>query len=292
MKKISLIISFLFWGIIANAQSLPITPTVPFKIFDTRTGEQMTINELADRMDKSEVVIWGEEHNDTIGHILELKMLKLLNERHRNNIGLSLEMFETDCQVLLDEYLGGFISKEKLLKDARAWNNYEDYSPLVEFAKTTKIPVTAANSPRRYNSIMSSRGPKTLDSLGDASKDFIAKLPIKAGKKGRYYEKFVGIMGGEGNVHSPNMFASQCLWDATMAQSINRAHNRLKKGGLVLHICGRFHSDEYLGTVAMLKDKNNGLKITTISCVPATDFAKPNYTLYEPLADFVVLTIQ
>lgn len=289
MKYFSLFVVILFFTVSSRAQSGPIETGLPFKIFDTKTGEQLTLTELADRIIKTNVLFWGEEHNDSIGHILELKMLKMLHERYDEKLVLSLEMFETDCQVLLDEYLSGFINKEKLIKDARAWNNYEDYSPLVDYAKEHKLSVIAANSPRRYNNLMSKRGPKSLDSLGANSKALIAKLPIYAPKTGDYYKKFVGIMGGENNIHSPNMFASQCLWDATMAKSIEQAISNNKKDGLVMHICGRFHSDEYLGTVAQLQRKNKDRKILTISCFPAEDFTKPNYEAYENLADFVVM---
>ena len=289
MKYFSLLLILLICASTSLAQSLPIKPELPFKIYDTKTGEQLTMTELADRVVRTDVVFWGEEHNDTIGHILELKMLKLLNERYSKKLVLSLEMFETDCQVLLDEYLGGFIAEEKFVKDARAWNNYEDYRPMVEYAKEQKIPIIAANSPRRYNSMMSKRGPKTLDSLGSNSKDYIAKLPVYAPKSGAYYQKFVGIMGGESNIHSPNMFASQCLWDATMAKSIDRAVANNKKDGVVMHVCGRFHSDEYLGTVAQLQRKDKDLKLLTISCFPADDFKKPDYESYEKLADYVIL---
>lgn len=290
MKKILGILSLICSLLAAQAQSLPMKPNTPFKIYDTHTGEQITITELSDRLGKTDVLFWGEEHNDTIGHILELKMLKLLSERYTNKLMLSLEMFETDNQTLLDEYLGGFISKEKFSKEVRLWNNYEDYSPMVEYAKTQHIPVIAANSPRRYNSLMSQRGPKSLDSLGDNSKELIARLPIYVPTKGKYYDKFVNIMGGADNIHSPNMFASQCLWDATMAKSIDRAHSNNKKGGIVMHVCGRFHSDEGLGTVAQLRRKNKDLAITTISCIPADDFEKPNRKNYETIADFVILT--
>lgn len=289
MKYFSFLFVLLLGAMSSSAQSLPLKPELPFKVYDTKTGEQLTMTELADRVVRTDVVFWGEEHNDTIGHILELKMLKLLHERYTGKLVLSLEMFETDCQVLLDEYLGGFISEEKFIKDARAWNNYEDYKPLVEYAKVQRMPVVAANSPRRYNSMMSKRGPKTLDSLGHDSKEFIAKLPVYVPTSGAYYKKFVGIMGGEGNIHSPNMFASQCLWDATMAKSIDRAVANNKKDGVVMHICGRFHSDEYLGTVMQLQRKDKDLKLMTISCFQADDFAKPDYESYEPLADYVIL---
>lgn len=290
MKQIFALLSLLILSFTAQAQSTPIKPTLPFKVYDTRSGEQITLSEVVGRLGRTDVLFWGEEHNDTIGHILELKMLKLLSERYESKLMLSLEMFETDCQIVLDEYLGGFLNREKFLKEARPWNNYEDYSPMVEYAKEQKIPVIAANSPRRLNNLMSKRGPKSLDSLGAGSKKLIARLPIYIPKKGKYYRKFVGIMGGEGNVHSPNMFASQCLWDATMAKSIDNAVSDNRKGGIVLHVCGRFHSDEYLGTVAQLLRKDNNIRVATISCFPVENFDKPDVGQFEQLADFVIVT--
>lgn len=287
MKRIAVLCSLLCSTFFARAQA----ENVPFKVLDTRTGEQVSLAKAADRLRGLDVIFWGEEHNDSIGHILELKMLKLLTERYFNKVTLSLEMFETDCQALVDEYMGGFIPRDKFLKDARPWNNYEqDYSPMVEFAKEQKLPVVAANSPRRLNNLMSRRGPKSLDSLGARSKMLIAKLPVYVPAKGRYYRKFAGIMGGEENIHSPNMFASQCLWDATMAKSIDNAAGNSKKGGVVMHVCGRFHSDEYLGTVSQLLRKNNDIELATISCFPAEDFEKPDFEKYADLADFVILT--
>jgi uncharacterized iron-regulated protein len=162
MKYFSLVVVILFFTVSSRAQSGSIETGLPFKIFDTKTGEQLTLTELADRIIKTDVLFWGEEHNDSIGHILELKMLKMLHERYDEKLVLSLEMFETDCQVLLDEYLSGFINKEKLIKDARAWNNYEDYSPLVDYAKEHKLTVIAANSPRRYNNLMSQKRPQVF----------------------------------------------------------------------------------------------------------------------------------
>ena len=135
---------------------------------------------------------------------------------------------------------------------------------------------------------MSRRGLKSLDSLSDLSRSYLGKLTTPA-PKGRYYKKFLGIMGGAENVHSPHMFASQSLWDATMAQSIYEARKDRKKS-LVMHVCGRFHSDEYLGTVARLYKKDKGLTIMTISCFPADDFEKPKLGQYADLADFVILT--
>lgn len=290
MKKTVLFLALLCAGLCSFAQSRPVKPYVPFRIYDMQhDGDEISLTELADHLGSTEVLFFGEEHNDTIGHVLELKIFKLLSERYRSKLSLSMEMFETDCQVVLDDYLGGFINEEKLIKEGRTWNNYNDYKPLVEFAKENRIPVIAANAPRRYVSLMSKRGPKSLDSLSNGSKKYLAKLPIFI-PTGKYQQKFVDLMGGADNLHSPNMFASQCLWDATMAGSILDAHKEQKKGGLVYHLCGRFHSDEYLGTVRQLYRKDKNLVISTISCFPATDYDQPSLDQYKGLADFVILT--
>jgi uncharacterized iron-regulated protein len=288
MKRNLLSIALLCSCLCANAQSRPLKPETPFKIYDTHSGEQISLNDLVADLDKTKVLFFGEEHNDTIGHILELKIMKLLSEKYRDRLTFSMEMFETDCQVVLDDYLGGFIDKERMQKEARAWNNYSDYSPMVEFAKAENIPIIAANAPRRYVNLLSKRGPKSLDSLSDNSKQYFAPMPKKIKAEGRYYEKFVGILGGAENVHGTNMFASQCLWDATMANSIYE-HYRDHKKGFIYHICGRFHSDEGLGTVAQLHKKSKKLNITTISCFPTSNFEQPNMEHYQQLADYVIL---
>jgi hypothetical protein len=67
---------------------------------------------------------------------------------------LSLEMFETDVQPVLSEYVAGTIPLSDLMKDGRPWSNYmHDYHHLVEVCKQLQLPVVAANAPRRYVSL-------------------------------------------------------------------------------------------------------------------------------------------
>jgi len=41
------------------------------------------------------------------------------------------------------------MTTDGLGNNGRAWQNYGDYRPLVEYAKAARIPVIAANAPRR-----------------------------------------------------------------------------------------------------------------------------------------------
>jgi uncharacterized iron-regulated protein len=175
---------------------------------------------------------------------------------------------------------------------------------MVEFAKKNQLDVVCANAASRYTNLVGRKGQKALMALPEDSKKYFAPLPYDTAT-GKYYDKLMGLSNHEPakatkdtskkapskmpSMGSYNLILGQSLWDATMAKSIERAISNNKKDGLVMHICGRFHSDEYLGTVAQLQRRNKDRKILTISCFPAEDFTKPNYEAYENLADFVVM---
>jgi uncharacterized iron-regulated protein len=107
-----------------------------------------------------------------VGHFLEHKIFEALYQTYGDKIALSLEMFETDNQLVLNEYLAGKIDEKRLAKDARLWNNYKDYRPMVEFAKANKLPVIAANPPRRYVSMVSKGGMQPLLELSKEAKNY------------------------------------------------------------------------------------------------------------------------
>jgi hypothetical protein len=108
-----------------------------------------------------EVVLLGETHDDTVAHQLELYFLMSLQTFRAT--ALSLEMFETDVQPVVDEYLTGLIREKDMLMDARPWTNYwTDYRPMVQFCKHAQLPVVAANAPRRFVGAAGRRGPGAL----------------------------------------------------------------------------------------------------------------------------------
>ena len=109
-------------------------------------GSPATLDDIVNASSKATVTFLGESHNDAVAHYLEEKILRLV---HRPDLALSLEIFETDVQYVIDEYLAGIITEEHFMSSSRAWKNYKaDYRPLVEFAKERKMPMLAANAPR------------------------------------------------------------------------------------------------------------------------------------------------
>ena len=259
-----------------------------YKIYDTRSKSIVPIERIVAELAQADVLFFGEEHNDSAGHYLENKIYRALHAAYGNQVVLSLEMFETDNQLVLDEYLQGRIDESRLGKDARLWSNYKDYRPMIEYAKQNQLPVIAANPPRRYVSLVTRRGMRALDSLSKAAKAYLPPLPYDT-LTGRYRDKFMETMRGAPESASRNIYYSQSLWDAGMSYSIFR-YLKKHRGQKVFHCVGKFHTDEKLGTAMQLQMRKKNLRILNISCFPDKSFANPDWTKYEKLGDFVILT--
>jgi uncharacterized iron-regulated protein len=259
-----------------------------YRIYDTRNKKLTDINSIVDALASYNVLFFGEEHNDSAGHYLENKIFRALHERYGNNLALSLEMFETDGQTVLNEYLAGFIDENRMSKDIRLWSNYKDYRPMVDYAKQYHIKVIAANPPRRYVNLVSRRGMRALDSLSENAKEYLPPLPYDT-LSGRYREKFYEIMKGSPGAENSNIYYSQNLWDAGMSYQIFR-HYKSFKNDKIFHCVGKFHCEEKLGTAAQLQNRSKKIKILTISCFPDQSFNNPDWEKFSTLADFVILT--
>jgi uncharacterized iron-regulated protein len=279
---------FLFFIILYPYFSLAQQSGTDYKLYDAQLKRETTLEQIADKMQRGEVLVFGEQHDDSVGHLMEQSMLKVLFSKHNIDVILAMEMFHRDVQYILDEYLAGLISEKNFIKEARAWDTYKtDYRATVEFAKEKGLKVVAANTPSRYANMVTRKGLESLNGLSKTvRKNYLPPLPVDT-MKGEYYDRFLEAMGGH-SMPGMNLYQSQNLWDATMSWSIAEALKKNKKG-IVFMMNGRFHSDNHLGFVKRL-DEDYHKKATTISCFAAEDFESPDWTKYQQLADYIMLT--
>jgi uncharacterized iron-regulated protein len=284
-----ILMSVLAVAIVITAARVVAQPDVRlhYKIYHSATQKEITMDELMEGIEAADVLIFGEEHDDSIAHVLQHLIYRQWLEKS-GKVTLSLEMFETDCQVVLNEYLAFQITENNLIRDGRVWNNYKDYRPMVELARQRGQKVIAANAPRRYVSLAGRNGLTSLDSLSKESKQFLPKLPLSKGDTA-YYNRFKSKMNGHGGNRIDNMYEAQTVWDATMAGSIYQAWKRNKRTK-IFHLNGRFHSDGKWGVVWQLKNLSSKINILTISCFPTGDFANPNWPAYRREGDFIIVT--
>ena len=281
--KYLLFISFVIFSFDVFAQDL----TPHYKVYDVKKDKVIALDEVITDMHQADVLFFGEEHNDSIGHILEFTIFKKLADQFPKKTALSLEMFHTDVQPVVDEYLADLISEKNFIKEGRAWSNYKDYKPLIEYAKTNKLAVIAGNAATRYSNAVTKNGLTVLSGFPKSSLSNLPPLPIDTAT-GRYLEKFTELLGGH-SMGSMKVYQTQNFWDATMAWSIAK-FAKANKGIKILQLNGRFHSDEKLGTLAKLQKYAPTLKILNISSFSDENFENPNWEKHRNLGDYIIIT--
>lgn len=247
-----------------------------------------------DIVGKQDILVFGELHDDAIGHRLQLDLFRRLHGA-QPKIALAMEMFERDVQPVLDSYLAGEIDEAAFLADSRPWPNYAtDYRPLIEYAKANGIPVIAGNVPRRIARAIATAGPDALDALPEEDKPFVARALVanEGAYRDQFFETMQAMMSGHGH-GSPTMnlewmYAAQCIKDDTMAESI-AGFLGANPGTLVLQLNGAFHSDQRLGVVEKLRALDADLRIATLSLQRvANPGAGAARELDDEVADYIV----
>lgn len=250
-------------------------------------SEAVTWPELIDQLVQADVVFLGEQHGDPATHRLELATLQALH-RHLGStrpVVLSLEMFETDTQRWLDQYLAGRLGEIVFHLATRPWPNYDrDYRPLVDYARAHAIPVVAANAPRPIAASVGRRGEIALDRLSPEDRQWVAR-PDRY-ERGAPWRRFEAVMRHHPGLLAEGrwrMYQAQSVKDATMARSIARTLDQGRP--LVLHVQGRFHSDHGHGVPAYLSRLRPQTRLQVVTAIPVPS---PAPTLAPPLADVVV----
>ncbi len=254
---------FIALQVFAASPTLRAQELKPYAIFNAE-GKRSDYGKMLKQLAKADIVLFGELHNSSIAHWLQLEVAKEL--ARTGTLVLGAEMLEADNQTAVDRYLKGDIDAKALDTLARLWNNHAtDYAPLVDLAKEKALPFIATNVPRRYATMVYKKGFTALDTLPDAEKAWMAPLPIAYDPELPGYKGMLAMMGGHGGDNLPK---AQALKDATMAHFILR---NMEVGQRFLHFNGAYHSDRHEGIVWYLRQARPELRIVTISTVQQKD---------------------
>jgi uncharacterized iron-regulated protein len=231
-------------------------------------------------MEKKDIVLFGEEHNNPISHWLQLELTKSLDQSR--DLILGAEMIEADNQLALNQYMDNKMSRKSLDTAVRLWPNFKtDYEPLVDYAIENKIPFIGTNIPRRNANTVFKEGFDALDSMTDQEKSWMAPLPMKFDPELPRYKNILVMMGEHG---SPKLVMAQASKDATMAYFIMKNY---KSGSLFLHYNGLYHSDFYEGILWYLKQDRPDLNYGTITTVSQSQIRKLDAE-HKGAADFII----
>jgi len=242
----------------------------PYKIF-TSEGKEISFEKMSKSLQKTDVVLFGELHNNAIAHYFQVKVAKSLHADKSKKLIIGAEMFERDQAEILQNYVKGKLDEKEFEKEARLWNNYKtDYKPLLNFAKENNINYVATNVPRRYASLVYKKGVEALDTLSMQEKSWIAPLPFPYDKNLPGYVKMMEMFK-DSNHANENFPKSQAIKDATMAHFLV---TELQPNSIFLHLNGSYHSDNFEGIAWYVNKYNKNLQIQTISVVEQADVMK------------------
>jgi uncharacterized iron-regulated protein len=247
----------------------------------TAKGKKVSFEKMVSELGKSDIILFGESHNNPISHWLQFEVVESLHKL--KPLILGAEMFEADNQGALSGYLSGKINARGLDTLARLWPNYKtDYAPLVNFARDNKLKFVATNIPRKFANLVFKKDFRALDSLSDKEKSWIAPLPVKYDPSLPGYAGMKNMMGGTHT--SETLPKAQAVKDATMAHFITQNYS---PGSLFIHFNGSYHSENYEGILWYLKQNAPNLRYATITTVSQANPAKLEKASLKK-ADFII----
>ncbi len=195
-----------------------------------RDGQRVLWSALMDAIVAADVIIIGEEHDDAVGHRMQLAIVEDVLGRWPDS-ALSMEMLDRRKQAVVDDYLADFIDLETFYERAGStrwrkisldylggsinrrtfkqrvtrigWPDWENnYQPMIDAAKEAAAPVVAANTPWRvYTSVARKEGFERLDDVTPAQRALF-EVP-EALPEGRYRERFWEAIAGRAEGEPP-----------------------------------------------------------------------------------------
>jgi len=247
----------------------------PAYLFYTPKGKAISYGAVLKILQKADVVLFGEVHNNPIDHWLQYELIQDLARLKPDHLLVGMEMAETDQQEIFLRYLKGEIPNiDKLSSETSLWPNFStDYAPIVELCRKSKIPFYATNAPKALVKAVSQQGASALENLPPQMRRYIAPLPLARLDTLPSYKRLDSLAQAHGLSAEPFRLA-QMLRDATMAYQI---HQAWRPGALFFHLNGHYHSDYHEGIAAYLRLYHPGLNIVVL-----TTEEVPDPTRYKP----------
>jgi uncharacterized iron-regulated protein len=181
-----------------------------------------TLNDVIGAAAGKKIAYIGEYHDKHAHHAVQLEMIRGLYEKNPK-LAIGMEMFQRPFQKVVDDYISGSIGERDFLKGTEYFKrwvfDYNLYKPILDFARSRKIPVVALNQKKEIVEKVSKSG---LDSLSDEER---AAIPGQMDfSDDKYRERLKEVFEqhkGSGNKNFDFFYQAQVLWDETMAESVD-----------------------------------------------------------------------
>jgi uncharacterized iron-regulated protein len=205
----------LSFGIILAMGCVTISDAAEMRLFDLAKKKETALAEALPELQKKRILLVGEQHDQKGHHAAQLEIIKALHKSGMP-VTVGLEMFRTNSQDALDQWLTGRLSEKEFQKVY--YDNWGFpwalYSKIFEFAREAKIPLVGLNVPRAVTQQVARGGFRSL------SEEQRANLPFVECRVDPEYMEFIRRAygaHGHGQMNFTNFCEAQLVWDKAMA---------------------------------------------------------------------------
>jgi len=276
------------------------------QVLDGKTGRPVSLNNWLEGLARYDAIYLGEEHHNRHHIDAALVVLRSLVDQGRRPV-LAMEMFGWDGQPALDAYLG---SKETARSEflervfwARNWGGaFEDYEPLVQFAKDHRLHLSAVNPPKSLIKLVVKQGLVSASEQEEWRRWGMQNETIvdDPAYRSRILSQLQDCHGGGSPEDYQTMYEASMVRDEGMAMTVAAALNRIRAQrdpmqGPVVSYTGGGHVQYGLPVPNRVARRvPEGLKQVTVYMVTfeAERISELQQTMQEGIADYVWLTAQ
>ena len=244
-------------------------------ITDSTTGDVISADDLAARLQNTRLLLIGESHTTADFHRVQLRVIRALHDAGRT-VMIGLEMFPYTEQPSLNHWSAGLLTETGFVTLSRwyefwgyHWNYYRD---IFLYARDNRIPMYGVNTPR---SVVTAVRQKGIANLSDADKQRVP--PHIDVDNPDHLAFFQASMDDDNSVHGhmpesmlKSMQAAQATWDASMAYNSVNVLKTAPADSILVVLVGSGHVAYGVGIEHQARQWFQG-KITTLIPVPVQD---------------------
>lgn len=223
-------IAALVWGIIVIVASNTLVMMPSAKAIPAATQSNVSFTpqqqQIINQLQTANVVYLGETHDRQSDRQQQLAIIQTLFQKN-TRLAIGMEMFQRQMQPVLDRYLAGKITAAELRQQSefdRRWGyKWASYLPILEFAKTHRLPIIALNTPTEITRKAAKTG---LESLTKAELEYIPPIDQIDRSNLKYQQMILGSYRQHAGMVSiasksfDRFYTAQLLWDETMADRV------------------------------------------------------------------------
>jgi uncharacterized iron-regulated protein len=185
------------------------------RLYDLEKNKELLLGDAIDDLKKKRIILVGEHHTNQNHHFGQLNVIQSLHEAGARVV-IGLEMFRSDSQQALDQWVAGNIGKKQF--EAIYYDNWNYpwsvYRMIFEYARKEKIPMIGLNVPREITRQVSRGG---FNSLSEEQKGQLKNVSCRVDKEYMDYIKRAFGGHGHGKINFTYFCEAQMVWDTAMA---------------------------------------------------------------------------